>query len=321
MIGNIYEVIVDKPTMSSPEFQTSEAGLRWGDLELVWAQNSRDFFFSNSIVLHGDPMIVVDPSANFTYFERLSKTPVTQYVLNTHYHSDHRALNSLFKKATFMCHAAEAKAMTDWESFLAHLDSNQDSPYLNWVQQLWTQMNIRVTPPTQLLQDGDWIEGEHLKMQAVHLPGHTPGMIGLLIPEANLFFTADIDLTPFGPWYGNTVSSISNFKTSVAKARAIETEYYVTSHGQRLFTRDEYLKKIDRFAQYFEKREEAIITALQSSPQTIDQLTEAGIIYRKALLGDPLHYYFSNKMIEKHLEGFISAGLVVADGTEYHWVG
>ena len=46
--------------MTTPFIET-EAGLRSGDFEIVWARNSKEFFFANSFVIHGKGGLIADP--------------------------------------------------------------------------------------------------------------------------------------------------------------------------------------------------------------------------------------------------------------------
>ena len=298
-------------------FKESEHGHRCGQVELVWARNSKDFFFANTIIVHDKSPIIIDPSANFTYIRHIALTQTNHRVINTHYHSDHRALNGRFPNATFMCHREDAPALRSWNEFQKRLDSNPDSIYSQWVKRMWQQMHLHETKVSVELEDGDLIETEAHQLKIIHTPGHTPGLIGVLFTDISLLFTSDIDLTPFGPWYANEVSDMELFKQSVEKVRNIEVEHYITSHGMRIFNREQFLSKLDKFEQHFARREDQILTALREGSKTIAELTALGIIYRSALLTDLLKVYFSDKMILKHLEPHLAAGSILKDGERY----
>lgn len=304
--------------MSPKTFTETEQGRRSGDVELIWAKNSKTFFFANSLVIHGTSPIIVDPSANFTYFERMSATGSAVRVLNTHYHTDHRALNGLFRQATFLCHRADAPALRSWDRFQEYIDRDPNSPYSDWVKRLWQQMNMHDTPVTIELDDGDVIDSDSHQIRIQHIPGHTPGHIGLYFPDISFLFTSDIDLTPMGPWYANEVSDIEQFRQSIAKVRAIEVTHYATSHGQRIYDREQFLTKLDRFSAVIDRRDEKILDALEKGSQSVASLAERGIIYRTAQMGDPLRKYFAARMIEKHLALMIKKGVIEQDGERYH---
>src|SRR3546814_743548 len=100
-----------------------------------------------------------------------------------------------------------------------------------------------------LLKEGELVPLADQEVRVVHLPGHTPGHIGLFFKEADLLFTADVDLTPLGPWYANIPSNIDDFLRSLRRLRDWECTYYITSHGTRLYDREKFLKKLGRFTE------------------------------------------------------------------------
>ena len=109
--------------MSGPIIETPH-GSRIGDVEFIWARNSKEFLFSNSIYIRGTPSLIVDPSATFTYLEHLSSSQAVNIVLNTHYHGDHRSLNSLFKKVIFAAHEKDAPAIRSYATYGQWCDDN-----------------------------------------------------------------------------------------------------------------------------------------------------------------------------------------------------
>ncbi len=70
--------------------------------------------------------------------------------------------------------------------------------------------------------------GGGVRVEAVHLPGHTRGHSGFRIGE--VFFLSDIDLTGFGPYYGDVWSDLDDFEASLVKVRDEHAEFYVTFH-------------------------------------------------------------------------------------------
>lgn len=82
-------------------------------------------------------------------------------------------------------------------------------------------------------------------------------------------FVSDIDLTPYGPWYANVTSSIADFIASVEKIKKIEADYYVTSHGERIYDIDKFHEKLDRFNRHFFEREEKILDFLKMAQKKL----------------------------------------------------
>ena len=80
------------------------------------------------------------------------------------------------------------------------------------------------------LTGNGWISGDST-LEVLHTPGHTPGHLAFYFPEARLLFSADIDLTPFGPFYGHDFASIDDFIVSIRKLQRIDAKMVVTGHA------------------------------------------------------------------------------------------
>ncbi len=294
--------------------QETPQGALIGDVEFVWAKNAKEFFFSNSIVVHEADVLVVDPSANFSFFEKIASQNKVQTVLNTHYHIDHRSLNHLFPHARFMCHELDKPAILSFDNYLKYADPNPDSSYVMWLKGIYSSLEIQEQSIHQTLKGEDYLPSKGIKIKVLHLPGHTPGHIGLLFEELKVLYISDIDLTPMGPWYANVSSDIDQFLDSIQRIRDIKVDYYISSHGERVYEPEKFLEKLDRFTEAFRKRDERILENLQTGAKNLEELAETGIIYKASQLGDPLKRCFQLQMLQKHLDRLVEQKkIVVAD--------
>jgi glyoxylase-like metal-dependent hydrolase (beta-lactamase superfamily II) len=113
----------------------------------------------------------------------------------------------------------------------------------------------------------------------VHLPGHTRGHSGFRISQG-VFFLSDIDLTGFGPYYGDAWSDLEDFEASLARVRDEEADFYVTSHHKGVIEgRPKFLQLLDQFAGVIAKRHDAMLDYLVE-PHTIEEMVEHRFIYR-----------------------------------------
>lgn len=276
---------------------------RIGDVEFIWARNSREFLFSNSILIHGDRPVMVDPSASFSFIERIATANIVRTVLNTHYHGDHRSLNQLFgQKVIYASHELDAKPISDMRGYYRVSDGDPDSFYSQWITETFKKYKIVECPVALKLKEGDVLDTGGEKISIVHLPGHTAGHIGLYFENIDLLYISDIDLTPHGPWYANIYSNIDDFKKSIERVKKWECRYYVTSHGERLYDRETFIKKMERYEKQFDERDEKILEILKNNPCDMATLCSQGIVYKQSSLIDPLKCYFQFKMVEKHIE-------------------
>lgn len=292
-------------------------GILMGDVEFIWARNSQEFLFSNSILVHGDKPVIIDPSASFSYIQQLADSHYVRVVLNTHCHGDHRSLNPLFKDVHFASHELDAPAISEFEEYARCASDDGTSFYTQWIHDVFKKYKIDDCPVSIKLKDGDVIDTGAERIRVVHTPGHTPGHVALYFEKADLLFVADIDLTPYGPWYASPVSDIELFKKSVKRVRDFECRWYVPSHGERIYDREKFLEKIDRYAAYFATREQKIIELLKSKSMELGELCSHGIVYKTVALTDPLKAYFQLQMVKKHLALFVKQGVVVQNGDFY----
>ncbi len=293
--------------------QTTEHGTQLGNVEFIWAKNSKEFFFSNSILIKDTNTTIVDPSSNFTYLEKIASQKMVQQVLNTHYHVDHRSLNHLFKQARLICHEKDLAAILSFENYLKYADSERNSNYVQWLQSIFSSLEIMEGYVSITLKDNEYLPLQDQRVKAIHIPGHTPGHLALFFEDIDLLYTSDIDLTPLGPWYANISSNIDEFLASISKIRNLHCQYYVTSHGGRIYDRMQFLEKLEKFESAFAKRDEKILTALQEKPQSLLELSQVGIIFKQSHLTDPLKACFERQMVEKHLERFKKQGIIVEE--------
>lgn len=301
-----------------PSQNQTPQGVRIGNIEFLWARNSKEFFFSNSILIHDSKLTVVDPSANFSFLEPLAARKQVAQVINTHYHVDHRSLNSLFRQhAIYLCHPLDEPYMSI-ENYLKSAEAEKASGYVDWLRGIFASLDLRNPYFHPSLEDKTLVPLEDNEVQVIHLPGHTPGHIGLFFHDIDLLFVSDVDLTPLGPWYANIPSSIEDFLTSLERLKNFSCQYYVSSHGARVYDREQFLKKLARFREAFDLREEKLLETLKDHPQSLEELSQVGIIYKKLHLEkDSLKAAFEKQMLAKHLKISEEKGQIKREGKKW----
>jgi glyoxylase-like metal-dependent hydrolase (beta-lactamase superfamily II) len=116
-------------------------------------------------------------------------------------------------------------------------------------------------------------------VEAVHLPGHTAGHCGLRISEG-VFFLSDIDLTGFGPYYGDVFSSLEQFEESLIRVREEDAEVYVTFHHKGVIEgRETFLELLDAFHAVITRRHNNMLAFL-AEPHTLDEMVKHRFVYR-----------------------------------------
>lgn len=126
----------------------------------------------------GDKAIIIDPGDEENKIRRvLDKYNLkAAFIINTHGHIDHIGCDDKFAVPVYI-HSDDAALLSD--------------PQLNLSSFLTRAFSIKTK--VVKLEDGQSIELEKIKMEVMHLPGHTPGGIALLLkaPEGNALFSGD----------------------------------------------------------------------------------------------------------------------------------
>ncbi len=271
-------------------------------VHFIKAENRGRYPYSNSLFLQGKENLLIDTGAGSFLKEISGKT---EQVVLSHYHRDHVTFNHLFKEAAFSIHEDDAAGVESMAGFLNLSGLDQVD-----IKSSWKIVKQNVFPATKIdfrLRDGDYFDLGQLKVKVLHLPGHTPGHCGFLIENYNMVYASDIDLTRFGPWYGNASSDLNKFLESIRRLRGLKPQILITGHS--LPTTENIDQKLGKFENIIEQRDEAIIAAIKERPATLKGLAHKNIIYHRHF-GQEVLLFFEREMIRKHLESLLDKGMV-----------
>jgi glyoxylase-like metal-dependent hydrolase (beta-lactamase superfamily II) len=138
--------------------------------------------------------------------EELSSRPAT--AVATHIHWDH--VGGLHEFEERVMHAQEAGRMSPYEEFAAVLASDFEPELLTWLEEQgypiegealidalptadydMTTYRIQATEPTRIVDEGDVIDLGDRHFEVWHLPGHSPGSLGLWEAATRTLFSGD----------------------------------------------------------------------------------------------------------------------------------
>jgi len=136
----------------------------------------------------------------------------------------------------------------------------------------------------------------------------------LLVEPGAIAFIGDIDLSSFGPYYGDATSSLADFRRTLAAVPDIPAKIWITSHHKGVITeRATFLSLLAAFAARLDAREESIADHLRRQPSTLAELVARRFLYPKHL-NDLFYDEAERRTIEQHLEALALAGRAVIDG-------
>lgn len=146
-----------------------------------------------------------------------------QYILNTHYHSDHVGGNSWLQKKYGLDVATHR-----WEGQLIN-QRHQEACCARWLNQPVELYHVSV-----LLADGDEIDTGGNLVQVCHTPGHTLGHISLYLPDTRELICGDLLQTNDVGWinlFREGVCSLQISLDSLEKLDKMPIHLIYPGHG------------------------------------------------------------------------------------------
>lgn len=277
---------------------------------MVSANDSGRFPSSFCFYIEDDKKALLDTPLDPGITRYFKHRPVDM-ILNTHFHRDHAGCNHLFPTASIYAHALDAPAMTSFDTFCQYYGISQ---YGNEAVKDYLLNRLRFTPsPIEgTFADGDVINLGKIRLETIHTPGHTPGHCVFYWREKQILFAGDIDLTRFGPWYGNYNSDVTAFIHSIEKVMALKPRVILSGH-KGIIT-ENVQARLRAYLNRIYENEICILEALQT-PLTLEALTERKIIYRHWHLS--VNRFFEKVSLVVHLRRLMQLGQVTYHDNYY----
>ena len=162
----------------------------------IWEPKVHGFFQANMYLIAGaTENLIVDCGMGLSSLRNhvtgFADKPII--AVATHAHVDH--VGSFHEFDQRCGHAAEEyvfSQMADKDT-LAHLfreisEPVTEPPSLGWKVE---EYRIKSAPLTRVLCEGDEVQVGEFRFEVLHLPGHSPGSIGLYDPFKKVFFSGD----------------------------------------------------------------------------------------------------------------------------------
>jgi glyoxylase-like metal-dependent hydrolase (beta-lactamase superfamily II) len=237
-------------------------------------------------------------------------------VLLGHVHEDHMAGLHRLRNAPLYVHEADVEAARSWEGLSRHYGYAPDV-LAGMRTAIERDFSYAPRPDAQPYSEGAaWDLGGGVKVSAFHMPGHTSGHCVLLVEPGGIAFIGDIDLSSFGPYYGDATSSLAEFRRTLEAVKRIPAKIWITSHHKGVITEKEtFLALLQAFASRIDAREDAIAGYLERHPSTLAELVAHRFVYPRNLEG--LYYADAERRtIEQHLAELAHAGRVIQEAAD-----
>jgi glyoxylase-like metal-dependent hydrolase (beta-lactamase superfamily II) len=202
-------------------------------------------------------------------------------ILVSHAHEDHIAGHGLFPDAKVHAHHEDLLGVHSLEGLFSVYVGDPADIDPGLAHTIVTDFTYTARPDATGFADGQTFDIGGGRVEVIHLPGHTRGHSGFLVEPDGVFFVADVDLSSFGPYYGDHWSDLEDFERAIDRCREVDAKWFVTFHHKGVVTgRDEFLAQLDTFAAVIGRREARLLELLRE-PHDLEELVEEGIVYRR----------------------------------------
>jgi glyoxylase-like metal-dependent hydrolase (beta-lactamase superfamily II) len=263
----------------------------------------------NSLLVSGaEESLLVDPSLGL--WTRRDALPQVDQVLLSHCHEDHVAGLPLFPDADVHVHEEDRIGLRSLDDFLA-IYGFTESIEGPWRRALVEQFHYQPRPGAHGFTGERVFElGGGVRVRAIPAPGHTRGHCVILVEPDGALYLGDIDLSSFGPYYGDAWSSLVDFEKSLDFVRQLDARTWITFHHIGVIDdRAAFTARLDRYAAVIRDREQRLIAFL-AEPHSLDEIAAHRFVYRP---GDAVSFAdpVERRSMAQHLERLCGEGRVV----------
>lgn len=289
---------------------------KFGNVELLPGLTNGGYPFCNSLYIEAGGGVLIDPSCGKPILKELKENHGgVKHIILTHFHEDHLLFASHFENAVIHIHPADAPAMVDFEKYL-EFAGVLGKPFEKEMRALFSgDIKFPENSVVPDLVDGEILDFDGAKVEILHTPGHTPGHVCLRVVDDEVIYLGDVDLTRFGPWYGDRYSDVNAFRASMERLKNEPAKVFIPSHGRRCYT-DDISEELVRYAAILEEREQKLLDFIQE-PRTQDEISKARMVFGQ--VKSPSTWMVSGEWatMEKHLTALMGEGRVTTDGERW----
>jgi glyoxylase-like metal-dependent hydrolase (beta-lactamase superfamily II) len=271
----------------------------------IKGENQSRFPYCACLYLKGSKLrVLIDAGMGARNLAPVKEMGIDLLIL-THCHIDHRLTRKEIQDVPVWCHKKDAIFLRDREYFFTSMGWKRSGLDLSGLFDFahgMFEMEI-----DHEMTDGERIDLGGLTLETIHTPGHTPGHLSFFISEHNLLFCGDIDLTPFGPFYGHDFANIDDFLSSIKKLKQINAQIAATGHAGP-FTGDLSIK-FRQYERVIHTRDQLLLDKL-TQPKSLGHFQGKNLFYRAYPDFPDLIKWCEIVHIEKHLARLKSLGKV-----------
>ena len=274
---------------------------------LAGRKQGRFPFCHGVLIKDGNTTALIDPGCGREVLEPLARSGEVELVINSHTHPDHSAGTHWFAGTEILVPEAALPSAGSVQRLSERLMAPGE-PAEHWRVWVREALDFVDYEPTGSFAPGETLRIGSTRLEVIATPGHVLDHCCFWLPDQGVLLSSDIDLTPFGPFYGNQESSLEQMRRDIDLVAKMDPGLLVSSHRPPL---DRGIAEACRvYAAAIETRQEAILKLLAK------EMTRAGLVEASPIYGGHTalpHFtpYWEGQMIDKHLDVLLIQGLVV----------
>lgn len=283
-----------------------------GCVTVLFGERGGKYPHGNSLLVRGaDATALIDPSLALVERHAIGR-PIAgvDLVLNSHCHEDHIAGNHLFPDATWHMHEADQPGLGSLDAMLA-IYGYPEPVHSLFRKILVDDFHYTPRPDVSAFVDGDVFElGGGVRIRVLHAPGHTRGHSFFWIEPDAVLVLGDVDLSSFGPYYGDAWSSLVDFERTLAALPGLTPRHWATFHHIGVLDdRSVFEDRLARFHAVIADREARLLAFLRGAPHSLAEIAAHRFVYRPE---DRIPYAepVETRSMQQHIERLLESGQI-----------
>lgn len=266
------------------------------------------FPFSHCVLADSSPVTLIDAGCGMGSLDELVEMSQPEQVILSHSHPDHCSGCHLLEDLPIHVPARAADSFGDKDK-LAKRFFGDDPVAEQWKTFITGATGFENCSFSHTYEDGDQFQLGAMTFVAIATPGHSADHMALFESATGVLLSFDIDLTPFGPWYGNPESDIEALRRSIQALADLEPRVVVTSHLG--IVRRDIQEAFNHYLRIIDARHGAIAELVATGLDTLEDLVRFSPIYggHKGRHAD-LSQWWERVMIQKHLDLLVAQGRI-----------
>ncbi|MDB9868610.1 MBL fold metallo-hydrolase [Pseudomonadales bacterium] len=258
-----------------------------GPLTILFGKDNGKYPQGNSLLIQGSrSSAIIDPSLGIV--ARQDNLPQVDMVLHSHVHEDHVAGSHLFPDVPWHAHVQDLPGLASLEGLL-DIYGFEGEIRQSFEQTVLEEFHYQSHRDIHGFEDGDQFDFGGVRLTVMHIPGHTRGHCCFIIDwdgsDERLVYLGDIELTGFGPYYGDAWSDLEDFEVSLEKLRHLDAHWWLTFHHKGLIEgRAAFLPMLADFTAMIDYREQNLLAYLVE-PRSMADIVAHRFIYRPGTEG------------------------------------